>query len=140
MDYQQRPRTYPYIFKQSNTLTEMNFYQRLNENLSDELIGPAARLKEGEDPMDYVNAQAFRANLMSIDLVSMGHLLYVVSFLEHAMIDAFNEDYSKEPPQIRGAWVMGAAQWIKWRAEEAFSLVQKPGDPKIQNERKKFSF
>jgi hypothetical protein len=56
VDYQQRPRTYPYIFKQSNTLTEMNFYQRLNENLSDELIGPAARLKEGEDPMDYVNA------------------------------------------------------------------------------------
>jgi Protein of unknown function (DUF3632) len=90
--------------------------------------------------MDYVNAQAFRANLMSIDLMSMGHLLYVVSFLEHAMIDAFNEDHSKEPPQVRDACVMGAAQWIKWRAEEAFSLVQKPGDPKIQNERKKFSF
>jgi hypothetical protein len=47
--------------------------------------------------MDYVNAQAFRANLMAIDLMSMGHLLYVVSFLEHAMIDAFNEDHSKEP-------------------------------------------
>jgi hypothetical protein len=90
--------------------------------------------------MDYVNAQAFQANLMSIDLMSMGHLLYVVSFLERAMDGAFNKDPSKEPPQVRDAWVMGAAQWIKWRAEETFSLVQKPGDPEIQNERKQFSF
>jgi Protein of unknown function (DUF3632) len=116
------------------------FYQRLNENLSNELIDPASLLNGGEDPMDYVNAQAFRANLMSIDLMSMGHLLYVVSFLEEAMHEAFNEDHSKEPPQVRDARVMGAAQWIKWRAEEAFSLVQKPGDPEIQNECKRFSF
>ena len=58
------------------------FYQHLNENLSDTLVDPASWLKEGEDPMDYVNAQAFQANLMSIDLMSMGHLLYVISFLE----------------------------------------------------------
>ena len=93
--------------------------------------------------MDYVNAQAFRANLMSIDLMSKRHLLYVVSFLEEAMHYAFNNDHydhSKEPPQVRDAWVMGAAQWIKWRAEETFGLVQKPGDPEIQNERKRFSF
>jgi Protein of unknown function (DUF3632) len=93
--------------------------------------------------MDYVNAQAFQANLMSIDLISMRRLLYVISFLEEAMHYAFN-DHSKEPPQVRDAWVMGAAQWIKWRAEEAFSLVQKPGDqlgdPEIQNERKRFFF
>ena len=116
------------------------FYQHLNENLSDELVNPAGLLEEGEDPMDYVNAQAFRANLMSIDLMSKGRLLYVQSFLEHAMHDAFKRDHSKEPPQVRDAWVMGAAQWIKWRAEETFSLVQKPGDPEIQNERKQFSF
>jgi hypothetical protein len=111
------------------------FYQHLSENLSDTLVDPAGRFKEGEDLMDYVNAQAFQANLMS-----MGHLLYLVSFLEHTMDGAFNKDHSKEPPQVRDAWVMGAAQWIKWRVEETFSLVQKPGDPKIQNERKKFSF
>ena len=116
------------------------FYQHLNENLSDELVNPAGLLEEGEDPMDYVNAQAFRANLMSIDLMSMGHLLYVISFLEEAMHGAFNEDHSKEPPQVRDAWVMGAAQWIVWRAEEAFSLVQKPGDPEIRKVRKQFSF
>jgi Protein of unknown function (DUF3632) len=90
--------------------------------------------------MDYVNAEAFRANLMLVDLMSMGHLLYAVSFLEEAMYYAFNEDHSKEPPQVRDAWVMGAAQWIKWRTEEAFSLVQKPGDPEIRNERKRFYF
>ena len=116
------------------------FYQHLNENLSDTLVDPAGRLKEGEDPMEYVNSQAFEANLMSTDLMSKGQLLYVVSFLEHAMIGAFNNDHSKEPPQVRDAWVMGAAQWIKWRAEEAFSLVQKPGDPEIRNVRKQFSF
>ena len=121
---------------------ELMFYQHLNENLSDELVNPAGLLEEGEDPMDYVNAQAFRANLMSIDLMSMGHLLYVISFLEEAMHGAFNEDHSKEPepPQVRDAWVMGAAQWIVWRAEEAFSLVQKPGDPEIRKVRKQFSF
>jgi hypothetical protein len=85
------------------------FYQHLNENLSDTLVDPAGRLKEGEDPMDYVNAQAFQANLMSIDLMSMGHLLYVVSFLERAMDGAFNKDPSKEPPQVRDAWVMGCS-------------------------------
>jgi hypothetical protein len=100
------------------------FYQHLNENLSDTLVDPAGRLKEGEDPMEYVNSQAFEANLMSIGLMSKGHLLYVVSFLEQAMDGAFN--HSKEPPQVRDAWVIGAAQWIKWRAEEAFNLVQKP--------------
>jgi hypothetical protein len=41
------------------------FYHRLNENLSDTLVDPAGRLKEGEDPMEYVNSQAFEANLMS---------------------------------------------------------------------------
>jgi hypothetical protein len=41
------------------------FYQHLNENLSDTLVDPAGRLKEGEDPMEYVNSQAFEANLMS---------------------------------------------------------------------------
>jgi hypothetical protein len=56
------------------------------------------------------------------------------------MDDAFNRDHSKEPPQVRDAWVMGAAQWIMWRAEEAFSLVQKPGDPEIRKVRKQFSF
>jgi hypothetical protein len=116
------------------------FYQRLNENISDTIVDPAGRLEEGEDPMEYVNSQAFEANLMSVELMSMGRLLYVISFLEEAMYGAFNNDHSKEPPQVRDALVMGAAQWIKWRAEEAFSLVQKPGDPKIQNERKKFSF
>jgi hypothetical protein len=63
--------------------------------------------------MDYVNAQAFQAHLMSIDLMSKGHLLYVLSFLEHAIDGAFNKDHSKEPPQVHDAWVMGAAQWIK---------------------------
>jgi hypothetical protein len=111
------------------------FHQHLNENLSDTLVDPAGRLKEGEDPMEYVNSQAFEANLMS-----MGYLLYVVSFLEQAMNGAFNNDHLKEPPQARDAWVMGTAQWIKWRAEETFSLVQKPGNPEIQNKRKKFSF
>jgi hypothetical protein len=106
------------------------FYQHLNENLSDTIVDPAGRLEEGEDPMEYVNSQAFEANLMSMDLMSMGRLLYVISFLEQAMDGAFNKDHSKEPPQVRDAWVMGAAQWIKWRAEEVFSLVQKPGDPK----------
>jgi len=72
--------------------------------------------------------------------MSMGHLLYVVSFLEQAMDGAFNNDHSKEPPQVRDAWVMGAAQWIKWREEETFRLVRKPGDLEIRNERKKFSF
>jgi hypothetical protein len=61
----------------------------------------------------------------------MGRLLYVISFLEQAMDGAFNKDHSKEPAQVRDAWVMGAAQWIKWRVEEIFGLVQKPGDPKI---------
>jgi hypothetical protein len=116
------------------------FYQHLNKTLNDTLIDPAGRLKEGEDPMDYVNAWAFQANVMSIDFMSKGHLLYVLSFPEHAMDGALNQDYSKQSPQVRDAWVMGAAQWIKWRAEETFSpgssLVQKPGDPKIQNERK----
>jgi hypothetical protein len=107
------------------------FYQHLNENLSDTLVNPAGRLKEGEDPMEYVNSQAFEANLMSMDLMSMGRLLYVISFLEQAMDGAFNKDHLKEPAQVRDAWVMGAAQWIKWRVEEIFGLVQKPGDPKI---------
>jgi hypothetical protein len=52
------------------------FYQHMNKNLSDTLVDPTGRLKEGEDPMDYVNSQAFQANLMSMDLMSMGHLLY----------------------------------------------------------------
>jgi hypothetical protein len=40
------------------------------------------------------------------------------------MDGALNQDYSKQSPQVRDAWVMGAAQWIKWRAEETFSLVR----------------
>ena len=58
------------------------FYQHLNENLSDTIVDPAGRLEEGEDPMEYVNSQAFEANLMSMDLMSIGRLLYVISFLE----------------------------------------------------------
>jgi hypothetical protein len=116
------------------------FYQHLNETLNDTLVDPAGRLKEGEDPMDYVNTQPFQANLMSINLMSKSYLLYVLSFLEHAMNDAFNKGHSKEPPQVHDVWVMGAAQWIKWRTEETLSLVQKPDDSEIQNERKQFSF
>jgi hypothetical protein len=86
------------------------FYQHLNENLSDTLVDPAGQLKEGQDPMEYVNSQAFEVNLMSIGLMSKGHLLYVVSFLEQAMDGAFNNNHSKEPPQVRDAWVIGAAQ------------------------------
>jgi hypothetical protein len=61
------------------------FYQHLNETLTDTLVDPAGRLKEGEDPMDYVNVQASQANLMSKD-----HLLYIPSFLGHAMDNAFD--------------------------------------------------
>jgi hypothetical protein len=50
--------------------------------------------------------QHMNENLMSMDLMSMGHLLYVVSFLEQAMDGAFNNNHSKEPPQVRDAWVM----------------------------------
>jgi hypothetical protein len=106
------------------------FYQHLNENLSDTLVDPAGRLKEGEDPMDYVNTQAFQANLMSVDLMSMGHLFCVLSFLEHIMDGAFNKDHSKEPPQIRDAWVMGAAQWIKWRQKKYFAWFRSPVTPR----------
>jgi hypothetical protein len=65
------------------------FYQHLNENLSDTLVNPAGRLKDGEDPMEYVNSQAFEANLMSVGLMSIGRLLYVISFVEQAMDGAF---------------------------------------------------
>ena len=60
--------------------------------------------------MDYVNAEALRANLMSSEALSMGHLLYAITFLERAMDGAFKRDHSKEPPHVRNAWVMGAAQ------------------------------
>jgi hypothetical protein len=50
------------------------FYQHLNENLSDTLVDPAGRLKEGEDPMDYVNSQAFEAKEMALHLEPMASL------------------------------------------------------------------
>jgi hypothetical protein len=40
------------------------------------------------------------------NLMSMGHLLYIVSFLEQAMDGAFNNDHSKELPQVRDASTM----------------------------------
>ena len=49
------------------------FYQHLNENLSDTLVNPAGPLKEGEDPMEYVNSQAFEANPMSMAVYSMSY-------------------------------------------------------------------
>jgi hypothetical protein len=67
------------------------FYQHMNENLMS---------------MDLMSMDLMSMDLMSMDLMSMGHLLYVVSFLEQAMDGAFNNNHSKEPPQVRDAWVM----------------------------------
>ncbi|RMD44081.1 hypothetical protein DV735_g975, partial [Chaetothyriales sp. CBS 134920] len=119
---------------------EIMFYQHMNENLSDELVDPPGRLEEGEDPMEYVNGQAFAANFMRRHLISKRRLLYVIDFLEQSMNQAFNQNHSAEPPNVRDAWALGAAQWILWKAEEAFSLVQKPGDPAIEKVGAEFCF
>ncbi|KUL83911.1 hypothetical protein ZTR_06854 [Talaromyces verruculosus] len=35
-----------------------------------------------------------------------------------------DEDHSQDTPEIRDAWVLGAAQWILWNRQQLFKLVQ----------------
>jgi hypothetical protein len=34
-----------------------------------------------------------------------------------------DEDHSQDTPEIRDAWVLGAAQWILWNGQQLFKLV-----------------
>ena len=84
---------------------------------------------EDTDVMEYVNAQAFHANLHA----KAANLIW---YLERAMDDAFKFDNSMEPRRIQDALVMGAAQWPKWAGPEIFPLVQRLGDPELEQRRK----
>ncbi|RMZ84867.1 hypothetical protein DV738_g254, partial [Chaetothyriales sp. CBS 135597] len=116
------------------------YAQHLIENMNHQSIDPTSQLEEGKDPMDYVNSQAFTANFLLSHLMSKHLFLSVIPSLGYSMYVAFKQNHSEEPQQAQDAWVMGAAQWILWRAEEAFSLVQKPGDPAVEKAGAKFYF
>ncbi|RMZ84868.1 hypothetical protein DV738_g255, partial [Chaetothyriales sp. CBS 135597] len=108
--------------------------------LADALYDQCVELEEGEDPTEYVNNQAFTTHFMTKDLLSKHFFPVIIPMLEQSMNGAFNQDHSEEPSQVRDAWVMGASQWIIYKVEEAFSLVQKPGDPTIRKVDAKFGF
>ena len=97
---------------------------------------PNEPLTEDMDVMEYVNAQAFRANLYALVYRGNHLLANPVANLKYAMDDAFKFDNSNEPPRVRDALTMGAAQWPKCAGPEIFVLVQRPGDTELEQRRR----
>lgn len=91
-----------------------SFYQTLQENIIDDKPWTET------DPARYINFQAFEAhpNDTGIFLASPNQAL-------QAMNSAFSEykDHPQDTPEIRDAWVLGAAQWILWNGQQLFRLV-----------------
>ncbi|KFZ23055.1 hypothetical protein V502_02465 [Pseudogymnoascus sp. VKM F-4520 (FW-2644)] len=100
-----------------------NFYACLREDVWDYHPDPGS---DGEDPVRYVNYQAF------VSLVNEG------SFWNPSTGDAlaimeitFTEDHKKEASTVRDAWVMGAAQWILWGGQSLLKLHLNPRDEMV---------
>ena len=74
---------------------------------------------EDTDVMEYVNAQAFHANLHA----KVANLIW---YLERAMDDAFKFDNSMELLQVQEGLIMGAAQWPIWAGPSILPFVQRP--------------
>lgn len=97
------------------------FYQDLSEALNENTNGGPG--DDDEPPMYYVNYQAFLANLEDIGLFVPGPRSAIL-----AMRSAFQDIDEKEGPEIRGAWIMGAAQWILWNGQGLFKQLLWPGN------------
>lgn len=86
-----------------------------------------------EDPMEYVNFQAFLAHF---DATSPGNSdsLYAL----WAMRKAFEESHEEDGPAVRDIYIMGAAQWILRDGQRLFNSRASVGLKKGQVTRKQW--
>lgn len=92
------------------------FYQDLWENVVDNYREPGV---DGADLSRFVNFQAFQANLVASDIHLPGYL--------RTLEDAFDEQQrNSDEPEVRDAWVMGAAQCILWWGQGLYKEVLCP--------------
>jgi hypothetical protein len=97
--------------------------EQLNIRLYDCLVYPDALAEDGEDPMIYVSACAFRAYLRCCD----GDFYYFASWLQENAFMALEQDEAAKEmrPGVGDAYVMGAAICMLISAEATFDGVRK---------------
>jgi hypothetical protein len=113
--------------KDNPELARNLFWEELNIYLHDQRVAPKHLHSYGEDVMQYVNLMAQIANLFVY--ASPKHdLYYVPGFAMEAMGDAFDLLLVEHERSVGDAYVMGAAQYVKWAAPAFWDLVRRPGD------------
>ncbi|KAK1765201.1 hypothetical protein QBC33DRAFT_571765 [Phialemonium atrogriseum] len=99
------------------------FYQTLGIDLTDANLQP----REESDPEyssdRFVNYVAFVANVLAIGIFRPWSRT-PLSILSRALERRHNE----ETPEVRDAWVLGAAQLVLWHGQGLFKLVLSPED------------
>jgi len=102
------------------------FYQHLIEDITDNNRSPE---DDEVTPDQYVNYQAFLANLMAAGL-----WLPSPNDALMAMRGAFKPRDESESLATREAWIMGAVQWILWNGQGLFKLLLWQTDTQLHDE------